>query len=144
MPLARHFLNHFAARFGRKLVELDKTLKSSYKHIVGPGNIRELRNAMERAVVVEKGSVVTTASLPLFGPPPVMESQNSGQGGGVVPVDGMPAEYTQARELFEQAFIERKPQSQSWQISAVVRETGLARPTVYRWLEKFGLSAKDF
>ena len=144
LPLARHFLNHFAARFSRKLVELDKDAEELLQTYSWPGNIRELRNAMERAVVVEKGNVVTTKSLPLFGPTPLPQDHSAGPTGGVPLVDGMPAEYTQAREIFEQAFIERSLKVNRGNISAVVRETGLARPTVYRWLEKFGLSAKDF
>ena len=63
--LARHFLDHFSTRYGRKTLkdispEADALL-SSYRW---PGNVRELRNVIERIVVLENGDRILPEHLP--------------------------------------------------------------------------------
>ena len=63
--LARHFLSYFATRYNKKTIksfspEVEK-LMISYKW---PGNIRELRNLIERIVVLENTEVILPEHLP--------------------------------------------------------------------------------
>ena len=62
--LAEGFLAYYAERNGRKLggiarEAMDLLVRHSY-----PGNVRELENAIERAVVMARGSVLDAADLP--------------------------------------------------------------------------------
>lgn len=52
LPLARHFLSLFATEAGRPAPELSVAAESLLLEYAFPGNIRELRNMMERAVIV--------------------------------------------------------------------------------------------
>lgn len=64
LPIASHFLAHFAAEMGKKISgfspEADATLSSH----LWPGNIRELQNAVERATIVATGNVIGLSDLP--------------------------------------------------------------------------------
>jgi two-component system NtrC family response regulator len=64
-PLLEHFIQRFAEINGKAVTgvdaaALDLIVKYSY-----PGNVRELENAVERAVVLARGSRITRADLPL-------------------------------------------------------------------------------
>lgn len=52
LVLAKHFLARFARKFGRHGLELESETESIFKNYHWPGNIRELENVMERAVLL--------------------------------------------------------------------------------------------
>ena len=52
-------------RRGEKLKGLSPEVKSIFKQYRWAGNVRELRNVIERASILEDGSLVTTAHLPI-------------------------------------------------------------------------------
>jgi DNA-binding NtrC family response regulator len=62
--LATHFIRLYAARAGREPPQLDDDALAVLKAYPWPGNIRELENAMERAVVIAEGPVITPRELP--------------------------------------------------------------------------------
>jgi NtrC-family two-component system response regulator AlgB len=63
--LTHHYIQHFAARFGRKLDGLTPEAAASLNHYGWPGNLRELRNVIERAVIMARESKITIADLPV-------------------------------------------------------------------------------
>ncbi len=68
LPLARYFLGIFAKERGLSKIQLsDKCVDNMLKY-EWPGNIRELRNALERAVVMGEGERIVTEDLPIFTP----------------------------------------------------------------------------
>ena len=62
--LAQHFINSHARRHGREVQGLESDAADALQAWSWPGNIRELENALERAVVLAKGSTVTLQDLP--------------------------------------------------------------------------------
>jgi len=62
--LARRFLEFFARSTGRAAPELSNPTETLLLTYPWPGNIRELRNAMERAVIVWPGRVIEPQALP--------------------------------------------------------------------------------
>ena len=64
-PLAEHFLNYFCQEHGKAPKRLsDGTLELLLRY-PWPGNVRQLRNVMESAVVFSQGDEVTPADLPI-------------------------------------------------------------------------------
>ncbi|MCM2265763.1 MAG: sigma-54 dependent transcriptional regulator [Desulfuromonadales bacterium] len=63
-PLARHFLQKYVAETGKKITEIAPRALSCLLAHEWPGNVRELQNAIERGVVLSKGSVLTPRDLP--------------------------------------------------------------------------------
>ena len=137
VPLAEFFLTSFAKRFGRELKGFTPDAERLLIDYEWPGNIRELRNAIERAVVVEQGDAISCDSL-LIRRQTIEEQEKDG-----LFIGSLPHEFNSAREQFERAFLERSLAANDNNIAAVVRETGLGRPTVYRWLKRFGLRTDD-
>lgn len=63
-PLARSFLTRFATQLARRVPELSPAALRQLEKYRWPGNIRELRNMMERAVLLCAGDQVTPEHLP--------------------------------------------------------------------------------
>jgi len=64
--LVDHFIQKFAEKEGKKIEGISSEAMNAIIQYPFPGNIRELENVMERAVVFCEGDHVTTAHLPLF------------------------------------------------------------------------------
>lgn len=62
--LASTFLEEFSLRIGKKLEGIEPDVLKALQRYSWPGNIRELRNVIERAVILEKGPALSLDSLP--------------------------------------------------------------------------------
>lgn len=62
--LAKQFVRDAAKRYGRPVKDIDAGALRIIRDYSWPGNLRELRNAMERAVIVEEGAALSAGSLP--------------------------------------------------------------------------------
>jgi transcriptional regulator with GAF, ATPase, and Fis domain len=62
--LSLHFLRRACERTGRKVTSIDESAMQRIMEYGWPGNIRELQNAIERAVVLAEGPLLTAAEMP--------------------------------------------------------------------------------
>ena len=62
--LVNHFLARYAAENDKAVGEISKEALELLTRYAYPGNVRELQNIVERAVVMARGAVVTCADLP--------------------------------------------------------------------------------
>ncbi len=62
--LVRHFLTKYAAENNKKISGLSKEANDYLMRYHFPGNVRELENIIERAVVMAREEIITTADLP--------------------------------------------------------------------------------
>jgi two-component system response regulator PilR (NtrC family) len=62
--LAEHFVARFSQAMGKRINAIADDARERLEAYSWPGNIRELENAMERAVALERSDVITVASLP--------------------------------------------------------------------------------
>ncbi|MGD9646198.1 MAG: sigma 54-interacting transcriptional regulator [Pirellulales bacterium] len=62
--LALRFLRHYSQRSGKHLTRIEEDALESLAACSWPGNIRQLENAIERAVVLADGQSITRADLP--------------------------------------------------------------------------------
>jgi formate hydrogenlyase transcriptional activator len=56
--LVRHFTQHFARRMGRRIETIPSAVLEALERYPWPGNIRELQNVIERAVILSPGPVL--------------------------------------------------------------------------------------
>ncbi len=63
--LIDHFLTHFRAQHGRPKLEVTQTARKKLKNYSWPGNIRQLRNVIDSAVVLTSGEKISPEDLPL-------------------------------------------------------------------------------
>jgi len=62
--LSRHFLETFAEKYHKPGIRLSPEVQSRLATYEWPGNIRELRNCLERAVILARGPVIDMELLP--------------------------------------------------------------------------------
>jgi DNA-binding NtrC family response regulator len=86
-PLIEHFLRAFAEKNGKTVRGLTREARDALLRYDYPGNIRELENLMERAVVLTRDDVIGAEDLPL-----ALEAPASGSGDGaglIAAVEGL-------------------------------------------------------
>jgi DNA-binding NtrC family response regulator len=64
LPLARHFLAQAAVAMGLHEPALDPAAQPLLEHYAWPGNARELRNVIERALILSAGAPIAALHLP--------------------------------------------------------------------------------
>jgi transcriptional regulator with PAS, ATPase and Fis domain len=68
LVLAQHFLERFAERYERPIVGLTSEAARVLRGYEWPGNVRQLENLIERAVLLARGEEVDVGDLELTGP----------------------------------------------------------------------------
>jgi Nif-specific regulatory protein len=136
LVLAEHFLNVLGERMGRRQSRLSDQARQLLLAHTWPGNIRELQNAIERALIVADGRVISPAHLGIGGHGSLAAGPSSGPplAAGSVPT-------TQPLvEVEKQAVVDalRRAKGNKAQAAAAL---GLSRGAFYRRLERFGLLA---
>ncbi len=62
--LAENCLKFFATRIGKKVTGFSPQVREAFATYAWPGNLRELRNVIERAVILAAGPVIEVSDLP--------------------------------------------------------------------------------
>jgi two-component system NtrC family response regulator len=121
--VATEFLQRFATQNDRKgLAFAPDTLRAIHRHS-WPGNIRELQNRVQRAVIMADGKRITIEDMELTDA-----------------ADAVPAAtLREARESVEREMIHRALKRHGGKIAPAATELGISRPTFYELMEKLGI-----
>ncbi|MCU0276710.1 MAG: sigma-54 dependent transcriptional regulator [Acidobacteria bacterium] len=76
--LMQYFLQRYNQKFAKSIAGFDRKVLECFNAYHWPGNVRELENFVERGVALEKGSVISAASLPSE----IVYSPGAAKGGG--------------------------------------------------------------
>ena len=123
-PLARHFLERFGRKMGKRLEGFAPEALESLTHYAWPGNIRELENVVERAVIMARGPLVQPEDLPVVFQDAVPRNR---RGGGTL-------------EDLERELIERTLTETNWNKTETARRMGIGRRTLYDKAARYGIS----
>ena len=131
-PLIAHFTAESArAKVPRKGLEDDAVRR--LEQLDWPGNIRELRNTVERLLILSPGAVVTAADVvSLVGGTVSGESL----GGTLLEAET----FGDFKEKAELAYITRKLRENDWNVSETARKIDMPRSNLYKKIEKYDLS----
>jgi DNA-binding NtrC family response regulator len=101
ITLAEHFIAHFNREFGKSVKGISKMAEKFLTEYSWPGNIRELKNVVERAIILESEDTILLEHLPQE-----IVAKTGGSGAGPVafnlPPEGIDIEDVE-RELIRQA-----------------------------------------
>jgi NtrC-family two-component system response regulator AlgB len=122
--LAENFLSFYAAKMKRPHLRFDRGALQAIQSYNWPGNLREMRNLVERAVILSEGEQLTAADLSLR-PEPLTSEVALGQ---AVPLSQI--EEAHIRRVLEQA--------EGFSHAAKILDIDTA--TLYRKRKSFGLS----
>jgi NtrC-family two-component system response regulator AlgB len=129
---AESYATHFCAQLGRKFSGFSDAAKRCLSAHQWPGNLRELRNAIERAAILCSGSRIDAGDLP----PDVREGTSSTP--GVASEDSVAAGAGVSLEQLEEAHI-RRIVSRSSSLAEAAQTLGIDQATLYRKRKKMGL-----
>jgi NtrC-family two-component system response regulator AlgB len=124
LPLAGQLLRFFAQQTGKTVSEFTPEAREALERHGWPGNLRELRNAVERGVILTAGSEVGLADLPLQVGQPASPRVEVG---GPVTLDQVEREHI--RQI-----LGRTPS-----LDEAARTLGIDPSTLYRKRKRFGL-----
>jgi len=85
VPIARHFLSEFSSKHGRSFTGFSLETEGYLKNHQWQGNIRELRNLVERGILVAQGPELTPQDLGLEGGSEGVSPQ-AAEGDGGIPI----------------------------------------------------------
>jgi DNA-binding NtrC family response regulator len=124
--LARHFIEKFSRENNKKVIDItDETMELLYSYS-WPGNIRELRNVIERAVVLAGSEKIRPADLPAK----IRDRQD---------FKSMQT-LKDKLEFYEGKIIRDSLRTNDWNKESVARELGVDLATLYRKIKKLGIA----
>jgi len=134
--LSTYFLREASERMGKPGVRLSPETLDLFDGFGWPGNVRQLRNEVQRGVAMAQGEGLITPELlsPVFGV--ALDRVDS-------PVKGRQARTTLAAavERLEREMIESALERSAGNISETARTLGLTRRGLYLKMERLGVSA---
>jgi two-component system nitrogen regulation response regulator NtrX len=101
-----------------------------------PGNIRELRNAVERALILAPGKVVTAADIDRLLP----------GGDGAMPLPTAPGgahTFETFKQEAEKNFLVQQLREHDWNVSETARALKMPRSNLYKKIERYGLTRES-
>jgi two-component system nitrogen regulation response regulator NtrX len=106
-----------------------------------PGNIRELRNAVERLLILATGSSVTAAEVARVLDGAQGTAPDEGAGEGDAPAEA--GSFEAFREEAEKRFLAEKLKEHGWNVSETARAIQMPRSNLYKKLERYGLTREQ-
>ncbi|MBI3577833.1 MAG: sigma-54-dependent Fis family transcriptional regulator [Ignavibacteriales bacterium] len=128
--LVQAFIEDVCTRNGmaRKTIS-DDAMKQLAK-LDWPGNIRELRNTVERIVILSSGTSIDVGLLDASG------AQEKGEFGEILNAGGT---FQDFKERAEAAFIKKQLQLHKWNISKTAEALDIQRSHLYTKMKRYGL-----
>lgn len=131
--LSSHFLNYFCSQESRDIKCLSVDALQALVQYNWPGNIRELKNLIERMVIMTPAQKIEYEHLPAS--IRTVGGEHDDRVLGNIPA----TTYRDAKELFEKQFLKQKLEENGWNISRTAEEIGLERSNLHRKIKSYGL-----
>lgn len=131
--LARHFIEQTAKRYGFQNVTLSEQAIQTMMEYSWPGNVREMKHLLERAVLLNAGGELSSASLGLNERVPsdnIEQSQTARSDSGIEDLTLESAEYTLIKRALERA---------NGNVSRAARDLDITRMALRYRMKKYNL-----
>ena len=129
--LAGHFLGQCVETYGRDPIELPQEALEWLTRQEWPGNVRQLKQSLERAVLVVQSDRITEDDLEALS-----ELDLRARGGDELPRPG-----SMTLDEIERAMIVNCMRHYGGNVTRVAEALGLSRAALYRRLDKYGVQA---
>ncbi len=125
--LVEHFLGLFAEEYGQARKKIAPAAIKRLREYEWPGNIRELRNLIERLVIMSTPDTITETAI--------MEGRGKASSRDYFGLGSL----REAREAFERDFLARKLFEHNWNISRTAETLGIERSNLHRKIKAYGI-----
>src|SRR5436190_15606071 len=145
--LVRHYMDYFSRENNVRPKRITNAALEAMQRYRWKGNIRELRNTVERMIIMTGGDTIDLADLPS-----VVQSPSSASGAGLAagplaskfaPADNdatKPGTLREFKENAERAFLVGKLRENGWNISKTAEVIGTPRSNLYKKLEQYQIT----
>jgi len=133
-PLVQHFITQFFRREGGEAKAFLPEAIDKLRQYSWPGNLRELKNVVERILIVAPGRVVSAEDIPQLSGEPSTDTEPAGVHARTALRD--------AREDFEREFIIHKLEENDWNISRTAELIELERSNLHRKIKSYGIDVR--
>jgi DNA-binding NtrC family response regulator len=132
LPIAQHYLVIYSRKYAATPKSFSSKAEDAMREYDWPGNVRALRHAIERAVILSSNDILEPGDLQLDDETPDPQAQPDSEPG--------PKEPTVLKlDQIEKATIEKALRKHGFNISSTAKELGLTRASLYRRMEKHGI-----
>jgi two-component system nitrogen regulation response regulator NtrX len=138
--LVSHFLARFAAERRMQPPGISEEAMAALQAHDWPGNVRQLRNIIERTLILAPGDRASCIEVDLL-PPEILDSHNA-MGGATTAVTIMGSPLREARESFEREYLKIQIRRFSGNISRTASFIGMERSALHRKLKALGIGDK--
>jgi len=128
LPIARHYLAIYSRKYGQSSKTFSPAAERALANYDWPGNVRALRHAVERAVILTADDVIEPGDLQLI------ETGRESAPAAVTPIPTV-----LNLDQMEKETIHAALRKHGFNISHASKELGLTRASLYRRMEKHGL-----
>jgi len=135
--LVQHFIAHYAAERRVRTPEIAPDAMVALQSYDWPGNVRQLRNVVERTIILAPGDRIGRIDLDLL-PAEVLGDQGDMSGAGGTAIMGSPLR--EARETFEREYLRVQIRRFSGNISRTASFIGMERSALHRKLKLLGIT----
>ena len=143
LPLANHFIKKYALANGRNNVRLSLSVMDMLQRYTWPGNIRELENVMERAVLLlGREGLVLPQHLP-----PALHGSRATASSGLTPGlirQGLSGSLQEQLDELERASITEALEFSQGQMGKAAASLGLTERIMALRMKKYGITYKAF
>ncbi len=129
--LIEHFNNRFSAEYGKKPKAFAKDAIDALQNHIWLGNVRELKNTIERIVIMQGGQKVAAADLPKLG----------STGERPASTFRFPS-FKDATDAYQREFILHKLAEFDGNVSKAAEDMGVDRSHLYRRMKNLGVQGK--
>jgi two-component system, NtrC family, nitrogen regulation response regulator NtrX len=135
--LVEHFTAHYASERRVPTPEIAADAMVALQSYDWPGNVRQLRNVVERTIILAPGDRIGRIDMDLL-PVEVLGQQADAGGGGTTAIMGAPLR--EARESFEREYLRVQIRRFSGNISRTASFIGMERSALHRKLKLLGIT----
>lgn len=133
-PLVRSLVARYGTKFGKKLYAVSPEALRMLEAYSWPGNIRQLENVVQQAVLTASGSELKPHHLP-----PMIHAEIEAPVARSSPQFGIAGTLRQSRESIERANILRALEQVGYSRTRAAQLLGVSRVTLYKKMKKYGL-----
>lgn len=141
--IANQFLQTICEEYNVPAKQFSKKGLEALQHYNWTGNIRELRNVVERLVILGGQTIsdddVTNYTQPLG----LGKNANSGNGSGLDELLEDFQDFQQFKDQVEKLFIEKKLKQHHWNVAKTAEVIGIQRSHLYNKIDRYGLKRED-
>jgi len=146
-PLVAHLVETFCAENNFRPKRFDAAALDALRRAPWRGNVRELRNAVERLIIMTTGDVVRVSDLPAGLGMALADAAEGarpvGGGDGVVVAPTRNRTLQQFKDETERAYLVDRLRENDWNVAATAKAIETPRSNLYKKLEAYGIQRES-